>query len=132
MISHALSYLKSRLNIVHPPYAGNPNLAAQRGVFTHVSTPLRNLNSLTKSVAGGVDVSVNRTPLDKYLEEVLIGVVNGRLEIFKKLTLPVSMREELYGSLRKFGYGPARIYAGYDGVAKEIIERESLARKSAE
>lgn len=132
VISHALTHVKSPLRVVHPPYAGNPNLAAQRGLFTHVSMPLRDIHKLTAGLSSGEDMSFDRVPLDEYVKSSLEGVLSPRIELFTKLTLPVYMAEDLYRALRAFGYGPARVFAGYEGVAKEIVEREFLPKKKRE
>lgn len=128
IISHSLLGEPSLLSIINPPYAGNPNLAAQRGVFTHVATPLRDLNRVSEDIANGKGVPVDRTTLDQYVERKLEGGLSSRLEVFTKLTLPASKSEALYKALRKFDYGPSRIFAGYEGVAKEITEREFLPK----
>lgn len=116
----------SDLRIVHPPYSGNPNLAAQRGVFTHIATPVRDINNVTRGLEEGKNVYVDRITLDEYVSKIVGADKDLSGRAFKKITLPASQSLELHRMLWKLGYGPSRIFAGYGGVAQEVMEYERV------
>ncbi|WP_312272398.1 FRG domain-containing protein [Pseudomonas sp.] len=119
---------KSPFKIVTPPYANNPNLGAQRGLFTHWSIPLRGINSLTNNLSKGIESPVDRRPLDQLIENLVDNRINSRVDIFIKASLPRSEAYELARLLRKIDYGPAKLFPGYTGVAQEIEERMAFRK----
>lgn len=85
------------IEVVHSPYSGNPNLAAQRGVFTfspatHDDTPL---NAIASNE-------------------------NQNRKMFHKFTLPISEAPLLLLHLRKMGYDAGRLFPGYSGAASAV------------
>lgn len=121
----------SPLKIVHPPYSGNPNLAAQRGLFTHVSNKIKDINNVANDVASNTSKPVDRKGFDEHVLKIIGGRVNRRINVFTKLTLPASQSDQLAKALRALGYGPARVYPGFGGVAEEIKQRPRF-RKTTE
>jgi len=94
------------VHVVHAPYGGNPNLAAQKGAFTFVDgiyddTPLNNFST------GG----------------------SGRRD-FHLFTLPLFEAPRLLLELRVRGYDAGRIFPGFAGVAESVMELSSLPRFS--
>jgi len=105
---------KGKLLIFSPPYKGNPNLAAQRGVFT-----LWNNNEYIKNV--------DRRPLEriiyeKILKEDLIDFLNNKKPTFYLFKIPKKFIKELYNYLLHSNCTAAKLFPGYYGVAKEIIQ----------
>ena len=97
--------------IVTAPSAGNPNLAAQQGVFT-----------LWQSPSG--ELGPQRAPLD----EALAAFLKDRKHtpdqpLFKRLTLPACEARRLMRLLQREGITAARLFPGYQGVADAIDER---------
>lgn len=111
------------LRIVTPHYEYNPNLAAQNGLFTHWAHRVPSVGSLSSGVVKEQPL-VDRRPLDVLLVDYVsrLNEVDGE-GLFVKLILPNSQSLELARLLRDFGYGPAKIFPGYEGVAMELKER---------
>lgn len=110
---------RSNIEFITPHYSQNPNISAQKGLFTH--WPVKKVSKVTELqmfTQNKVHL-VDRRPLDVLLSETHS---NSEVTIFKKLFLPAS--EALKGCrvLREMGYGTSSIFPGYDGVAKEILE----------
>lgn len=106
--------LSSPLKFVTPPYHGNPNLSAQVGLFTNWSVtvgPDRLQNPQF----------VDRTPLDVLMKAHAqqIGQTFSRSALLQ-FKLPSEHAPTVKALLRSGGYGPARIFPGYAGVAKEV------------
>jgi hypothetical protein len=114
------------LKLVTPHYSGNPNLAAQNGLFTHWSIKLPSLDVFTRPSGAGVP-SVDRRPLDVLIEEYTTRLTGEQHQgLFVKLILPRAETVALARALRKLGYGPSKLFPGYAGVADEIKDRYKL------
>lgn len=118
------------LKIITPPYNGNPNLAAQQGLFTHWSTKPGSINSLiynkvTKNLYGNDLVE----QIEKYNHSLMF---TGISKTFLKLTLPNAEAEKIASYLRQLGYGPSKLFPGYQGVSFELNERIHFERKPRE
>jgi hypothetical protein len=115
------------LTMVTPHYSGNPNLAAQKGLFTHWATNLPSFLEATSQAVGSIAPVVDRRPLDKlvgdYFSEAAFEVPNP---VFVKMVLPRTQVRDLARHLRAFGYGPARLFPGYGGIFEEMLDREQL------
>ena len=124
-----LSFLKPTVNRVNvdfitPHYACNPNLSAQQGLFSHwpVSVPsIRSMGELLLS--GGRAALVDRRPLDELIEGQL--GADPERNIFKKLVVPCSEAASGCEILERSGYGAARLFPGYEGVASQVLSRHN-------
>lgn len=119
------------LKLVTPHYSGNPNLAAQKGLFSHWATSVPGLDNISSRELSALPL-VDRRPLDVLLAEYLKGTVNAVSRLFVKLVLPNSQALELANLLRKFGYGPSKLFPGYEGVAMELKERPLLKKSEGQ
>lgn len=114
---------KLPLQLIRPPYNGNPNLAAQEGVFT--------LWTLTKPVhtEGGkwkFDITLkDETPLDQLLIKKLEEIKADEQPCLYRISLPRKASVEIYEYLKQIGYTAARLFPGYDGVT--IAMKEDIA-----
>lgn len=108
-----------KLKLIIPPYSENSNLSAQRGLFTHMPVEFDFSNNDNASVP------VDRTPLDIKLDNILPPEphTQNREKIFLKLTLPCSKAKDLLKFLLQQGYGEARIYPGYKGIANQVMRK---------
>lgn len=116
------------LKLVTPPYEGNPNLAAQQGLFTHWTSQPGSLSSILNSSELGSDFSPLglEEQIRKYFTSLNLTCIDHML---LKLTLPNTEAEKVAKHLRELGYGPARLFPGYEGVSREINERTYFTRR---
>lgn len=122
-----LSFLRptvSRVNVefITPHYSNNPNLNAQKGLFTlwpvvHLSR-MQEVRSLTN---GRGALQVDRRPLNELIFSGFAQEEN--FPIFKKFILPCSQAKRGCQLLDKLGYDSSRVFPGYDGVAVQLLER---------
>lgn len=126
-----LSSLKMTVNrgsveFITPHYSGNPNLSAQKGLFTlwpfvNPST-LEHMNLFHQGKAHLTD----RRPLDERLLETLVPEEN--IPIFKKFIVPCSEANRGCMILDRLGYNPSRIFPGYGGVAEQVLTQHKHYR----
>ena len=96
------------LKFIKPSYHGNPNLGAQKGLFT--------LWEFVTDEQRKNEVEV--TPLDTFL---INKAIDGQTLLYK-LTLSTKFVLCLYNMLRNLGYDASRIFPGYNGVSQLISE----------
>jgi hypothetical protein len=121
-----LSYLRVTVNRVNvefitPHYSVNPNLNAQKGLFTLWPVVKKSMYECSEELMLSGPSLVDRRPLD----ELIMGgksAMDG-IPLFRKFVLPCSEAEEGCRILDKLGYDSSRIFPGYDGVAKQLRER---------
>lgn len=119
---------KLPLQLIRPPYHGNPNLAAQEGVFTlwPVSKPRLPMKKDEK-----LDTTwLNQTPLDVLLVKKLEELKAEERPYLYRIAFPQSAVVELYQYLEREGHTAAKLFPGYGGVAKSIIEADSFRGKA--
>lgn len=115
------------LTLVTPHYSGNPNLAAQKGLFTHWTTKLPGFFEATQQASNGVQLVADRRSLDELIGEYISGSGIGTSQpTFIKMVLPRSKGGDLARHVRALGYGASRLFPGYTGVVEEMLEREIL------
>jgi len=112
----------SRVNVefITPHYSGNPNLSAQKGLFTlwPLLRPSK-AEEFQRSYKQGY-VAVDRSPLDKL---VLSSPMGAGVQVFKKFVLPCSEAIRGCGILDKLGYDTSRVFPGYGGVVEQLLTR---------
>lgn len=124
-----IDYLLSKNNpfaIKHyrPEYNSNPNLNAQKGLFTFI------MNDLTH---------ISEEPFDKFVAEILsradeFDVIDGKKAVefpegekaFYKFIIPEEIKPEILNELYLEGYSEEYLFPGYLGVAKSIENRVNL------
>ena len=123
--------MNSPLSIIRPPYYGNPNLAAQKGLFTFwnvsgLKLPLSNANKEDNEVVSEVFKRMtNRTPLNELIEaECKKQDINET--VMWKLLIPRKDRKELYEYIRKRNVNAASLFPGYEGAVQCIKEDRSF------
>ena len=127
----------SRINInfITPPYADNPNLSAQKGLFTHIPTLIPSLQNQHKHFSsGGKAQLINREPLDHMLGKSLQNRIRDpfaemlnkqagerpQKNLMKKFTLPCEEALPGLKALSKFGYDYSTLFPGYDGISRQM------------
>lgn len=111
-----------QLRIIRPSYSGNPNLAAQFGLFTLwqiEKLPILPINE-------NLNFS-NPTPLDKLITDFLDrNQVEIASPVLYRITLPMSESVAILEFLFNKGYNAARLFPGYGGVSKAVGEENHL------
>jgi hypothetical protein len=116
------------LRIIKPPYSENPNLSAQKGVFTlwKVSYDTlfpKELQKDDKSIVVENDIEIDRRPLD----EILISYFKNNPNLCKgtylyRIVFPIDI-PRLYKYITKMKANAKYLFPGYDGVRREMKER---------
>jgi hypothetical protein len=120
----------NRINIefITPHYSSNPNLNAQKGLFTLCPVNRLSMREEAQLMQSGKVQLVDRQPLDEFI--LNSAKKEKSVTLMKKFTIPAQEVEEGLSTLEKMGYGTSRIFPGYDGVAKQVLERNKKANKS--
>jgi FRG domain len=107
---------KLPIRIAGAPGASNPNLNAQRGLFT--------FDFIEPIVKGD---KLSRIPLDKLIEmEVPESPLKDVAPVMFHFTLPKSEAGKLLWLLSKEGIDASRLFPGYDGIVKSMNIRSWL------
>jgi FRG domain len=117
---HTIKYLATvmPLSALHhyvPPYAQNPNLQAQKGLFTYYKqnrTAYFDMSPTTHSPKSHLTV----------LMESYAGRGGPEQPVFRKLIAPKSIGSEVLNRLSSAGYGASKLFPGYRGVATEMLQ----------
>ena len=116
------------LHLIRPPYYGNPNLAAQEGVFTLWPIPKPRLPM--KKDAKLDTTWLNQTPLDVLLAKKLEELGVEERPYMYRIAFPQSAALEVYQYLEREGHTAAKLFPGYGGIAKSIIEADQFKNKA--
>lgn len=106
----------NKIKIIKPQYFGNPNLAAQKGVFTLV--PQEHLPSV-----GNMD-KITKPVEHKPLDEVIGEIYGENQQILIKIVIDSQQVKSMFRFLSKIGYDASRLFPGYDGITKSIRETQ--------
>lgn len=110
--SYAIERSGGAVEIVTAPAASNPNLHAQRGVFT--VNPI----VLTTEKAFGPVLS---DPVDVLLQKV--ESIDSAL--MYKILIPRGESQRLLSLVNRLGYKPSTLFPGYGGAARTVLESTS-------
>ena len=105
----------NKIKVIVPEYSQNPNLKAQKGVFTHwqIARFDKNLK---------VD-PVNRSSLDELFEDQIRS--NEKTDfstLFYKINIPIKFSKDLYFYLSTIGIDGSSLFPGYGGITRTIVE----------
>lgn len=111
------------LKIINPSYHGNPNLAAQQGIFT--LWEMNNIIISNEPLRIDIKKEADRRPLNELIAEYLTKTNrNFNFEnLFYKILIPANESLELLEYLSVLGYDSARLFPGYSGVVKNIVDQ---------
>lgn len=110
------------LKIIIPQYSNNPNLSAQKGLFTlwQIDMPIeKNGHSSPFTMPDIRQNLVDRTPLDELIKEKFKDDIGPLLY---KIVIPKSEVNETYGYLKSIGYDSSRLLPGYSNIMNCIKE----------
>jgi hypothetical protein len=119
-----LNPTESRIGIefITPHYSSNPNLNAQKGLFTLYPAIVPSLFEEGHLMMEGKFTPVDRRPLDEIIKAL---PPNGHPILMRSFKIPACDAREGLSLLSKMGYETSRLFPGYDGVAKQILERNA-------
>ena len=123
----------TNIRIIIPPYAENPRMNAQKGLFTHTPTIIQR-PQITSDGKNLVASGINRNSIDKIIEESIKNKVqdpflenlnknnktNKEKNFIKKFTLPCKEATSGLKILSKMGYDYSTLFPGYSGISKQI------------
>lgn len=124
---HNLQY---NLRIHRPEYNTNPNLNAQKGLFTFLE---RYVGEYNKPLDEIISSELNQKPENKGVsisKDVKVTVVPNDISkddvVFYKFIIPKGIKPEILKELYLEGYSEEYLFPGYDGVSKSILNRVKL------
>ena len=122
--NNKIKHIKTKgipLKIVVPPYYDNPNLNAQKGVMSYweIEMPCRKDEG---------HIPIDRRPLDELLKGHDLGYESDHRDILYKFVLSINECGHMYSVVNDLGYNAAKLFPGYDGVAKKIAEDDIMRR----
>lgn len=128
MLDTSIEHKSKSLRFIRPPYNGNPNLAAQKGLFTYWKEPGFKLSSNVIGEDEWIEIQkvrINRQPLDERLTHE---IGNRKLDktYLWKLLIPRDGRKELYSFISRRGVTAASLFPGYAGIVRGINERKEI------
>lgn len=108
--------VRPRVVLITPPTSGNPNLRAQKGVFTlHIPESAQS------------DAPVDTRPFDEIIETIEpIGIIKFMTDMagdrMYLLTLPTAEASRMLILLRRSGISASTMFPGFGGAAESIRE----------
>lgn len=122
--------LQYNLRIHRPEYNTNPNLNAQKGLFTFLE---RYVGEYNKPLDEIISSELNQKPENKGVsisKDVKVTVVPSDISkddvVFYKFIIPKEIKPEILNELYLEGYSEEYLFPGYKGVSKSIINRVKL------
>ena len=117
------SYHKeSSLKMIRPKYDANPNLCAQKGLFTFWAVK-KGENPMTHK--GNIDTTL-RSPLDELISNK---IESADKPLMYKIIISKDNLPELYRYMKSYHIEAAILFAGYYGVVRNIKENQSFFLK---
>lgn len=120
----------SRLRVIRPAYHGNPNLAAQKGLFTYWNEPrfiLSSNNITVEEYHEHLKRKVNRASLNELLKVELEKKQYDQTAMWK-LMIPREFKCELYDYINRKHVNADSLFPGYGGVVQCLKEKNEFDR----
>ena len=114
------------LKIIRPPYFGNPNLAAQKGLFTYwkeEGLPLAS-KKIKKEI---IERETVTKPLNDLIEEHTPKNEDSEVYMWRYL-IPRKDRVVLYEYIKRRNVTAATLFPGYDGVVRSLKEDSNIKK----
>lgn len=122
------------LQIHRPEYNTNPNLNAQKGLFTYLEEYVENYDKpLDKIISNELDQNLEDRPystFDRTKTTTLPTNITKENIIFYKFIIPKEIKLEILKELYLDGYSEEYLFPGYSGVTQSIINRIKLKQLS--
>ena len=118
------------LNIYRPEYNTNPNLNAQKGLFTFLDQYVGDYECpLDKIISDEIKQNIENRCKGEFFDRKIITVppqLSSKDTIFYKFIIPKEIKAEILKELYLEGYSEEYLFPGYDGVTKSVINRVKL------
>lgn len=117
------------LNIYRPEYNTNPNLNAQKGLFTYLERYVEGYDKpLDKLISYELNQPLeNRPPSELYGKITTLPTNISKTDtIFYKFIIPKELKAEILKELYLDNYSEEYLFPGYNGVSKHIINELKL------
>lgn len=113
---------QNKIRVIIPEYSQNPNLQAQKGIFTHWQIALYK-DLIEKN-------PVDRRPLDELFEINLPpSELTNFSNLFYKINIPVRFVNDLYFYLSAIGFDGSNLFPGYSGITTSLEEDAKFLQK---
>ncbi|MEG4645206.1 FRG domain-containing protein [Paracoccus sp. APAP_BH8] len=111
------------VRFIIPHYADNSNIAAQSGLFTHFPIDVLAPMDDALQFMNGNNPKTDRTPLDVLLADRAKRInIDNEFNAITKISAPFSLARDLVKVLIDFNYGASKLFPGYEGVVREMID----------
>lgn len=113
-----------------PAYNDNPNLNAQKGLFTFIIQKYNeySIKPLDQLISDELDNCVKKeiSGATRFEKGSTLISLNNDEKVFYKFIIPQDLKAEILNDLYKEGYTEERIFPGYDSIAKSIENKIKL------
>ena len=118
------------LNLYRPEYNTNPNLTAQKGLFTYLKYYVGNYESpLDKIISDELKHDItDRSKGEENNQQIITVPPNLTSEdtVFYKFIIPKELKPEILKELYLDGYSEEYLFPGYKGVVNHVINEVKL------
>ena len=118
------------LHIHRPEYNTNPNLNAQKGLFTFLERYVGDYDKpLNKIISDELNKTLDQMPWDNLYESKIRTIPEGISKnntIFYKFIIPKEIKQNILNELYLEGYSEEYLFPGYKGVCESVINRVKL------
>ena len=119
------------LRIIHPRYAGNYNLAAQKGLLTFWESVVPITEYPQKGKGPNVMPRPPKETLDEQLTNFLVAKKSAPRFVLYHITIPAEYADEIYSFAKHNHCDATYLFPGYDGVVR-CMEEDRLIRNHCE
>lgn len=118
------------LHIHRPEYNTNPNLNAQKGLFTFLERYVGDYDKpLNKIISDELNKTLDQMPWDNLYESKIRTIpddISKNDTIFYKFIIPKEIKQNILNELYLEGYSEEYLFPGYKGVCESVINRVKL------
>ncbi len=116
---------KINLTLYRPEYNTNPNLTAQKGLFTFLGDYDGNYESLDKIISNEIKQEKIGKRKGEYYNQNS-NASSSKDTVLYKFIIPKEIKTEILNELYLDGYSEGYLFPGYYGVSKHIINEVKL------
>ena len=118
---------KINLTLYRPEYNTNPNLTAQKGLFTFLGYSDGNYESLDKIISNEIkQEKIGKSKGEYYNQNN--NALSSKDSVLYKFIIPKELKVEILNELYLEGYSEEYLFPGYKGVSEHIINEVKLKK----